>query len=87
MDAQCDDPVTIDGRVRRLEALMFGRDQWVPIGRAAAMLGVSRHTIHSWIRRGVPIDARQFRGRWEISPAWIAAQLIPHRTEDGPDAA
>lgn len=61
-------------RVARIEAHLFGVERWMPVSVAAERLGVSRWTVHSWIRRGHDVPARQWQGRWEIDPAWVATQ-------------
>ena len=67
-------------RVARIEALLFGVERWLPVSVVAERLGVARTTVHSWIQRGHDIPARQFGGRWEIDPTWVAEQAATRRT-------
>lgn len=48
--------------------------RWPGVGQVAQQLGVSRTTLHNWIRSG-HCPARQWRGRWMIDPQWVAVEL------------
>ena len=65
---------SLEARLAVLEQVLFG-GRWLSTPAAAERLGCSPQTVRRLIGQG-RCAARQWRGRWEVDPAWIAAELI-----------
>lgn len=65
--------VDLEARLAALEQLLFG-GRWLPVSTVAERLGCSTQTIRNLIHDG-RCPARQWRGRYEIDPAWLLGEL------------
>jgi hypothetical protein len=65
---------SLEARLATLEQMLFG-GRWMSTPAAAERLGCSPQTVRRLIGQG-RCAARQWRGRWEVDPAWVAAELI-----------
>jgi len=74
---------SLERRLAALEQILL-RQRWLPVSTVADRLGVSSQAVRGWIHAG-RCPARQWRGRYEIDPAWLAAELAHRSQSFGPD--
>lgn len=65
---------SLEARLATLEQMLLD-GRWLPVSTVAKRLKVSTQQVRNLIHDG-RCPARRWRGRFEVDPAWVVAELI-----------